>query len=160
MTINLTENPGGLYPIALNTTTLTGVAPGSTLPEIYNDTQPGNFGWLTWAGSPNEPTLSTSLTPPGDSFTYKNPANSADNVISIGDWVQGKPGVSNSDGVRNALDVLKTMDINAPIWDQTTGTGNNTKYRVVGFAKVRITSYLLPGQNRISARYLGAACGP
>ncbi|MEK7675575.1 MAG: HYR domain-containing protein [Verrucomicrobiota bacterium] len=160
VTINLTENPGGLYPIALNAQTLAGVAPGSLLPDIFNGTQPGNFGWLTWAGSPNEPTVSKSLTPPGDSFTYKNPSNAADNVISIGDWVQGKPGVSNSNGVRNALDVLKTIDINVPIWDQTTGNGNNTKYRVVGFAKVRIVSYLLPGQNRISARYLGSACGP
>ena len=116
MTINLTENPGGLYPIALNAQTLVGVAPGSMLPDIYNGTQPGNFGWLTCAGSPNEPTVSKSLTPPGDSFTYKNPANAGDNVISIGDWVQGKPGVSNSNGVRDALDVLKTIDINVPIW--------------------------------------------
>jgi hypothetical protein len=159
VTINLTENPGGLYPIALSAQTLVGVAPGTLLPDIYNGTKPGNFGWLTWATNSNEPTLVKSLTPSGDSFTYQNPADAADNVISIGDWVKGNSGVSNSSAVRKALDVLKTIDINVPVWDQTTGNGNNTKYRIVGFAKVRLTSYQLPNQNRISARYLGAACG-
>jgi len=158
VTVNLTENPGNLYPIALNAQTLAGMTPGSLLPDIFNGIQPGNFGWLTWAGSPNVPTLAASLTPPGDSFTYVNPANAADHVISVGDWVQGKPGVSNSSDVRKALDVLKTSDINVPIWDQTSGNGNNTRYRVAGFAKVRIISYQLAGQNRITARYLGPAC--
>lgn len=158
VTINFTENPGGLYPIALAASTIAGKAPGTLLGDIYNGTQPGNFGWLTWGGAVNEPTLQTSLTAPGDSFTYKNPANASDNVISIGDWVQGKPGISNSSGVRAALDKLKTMDINVPVWDQTTGNGSNTKYRIVGFAKVRITSYELPGKTRISARYLGSSC--
>ena len=158
VTVNATENPGNLYPIALSATTLAGVTPGSLLPDIFNGIQPGNFGWLTWAGSPNVPTLPVSLTPPGDSSTYVNPANTADHVISVGDWVKGKPGVANSSNVRNALDVLKTIDINVPIWDQTSGNGNNTMYRVVGFAKVRIINYQLPGQNRITARYLGPAC--
>lgn len=158
VTVNTTENPGNLYPIALNAATLAGLTPGSLLPDIFNGSQPGNFGWLTWAGSPNVPTLTASLTPPGNSSTYVNPANHADHIISVGDWVQGSPGVSNSSNVRNALDTLKTIDINVPIWDQASGNGNNTLYRVAGFARVRIISYQLPGQNRITARYLGSAC--
>ncbi len=158
VTVNLTETPGNLYPIALSAQTLAGVAPGSLLPDLFNGGQPGNFGWLTWAGSVSVPTLAASLTPPGDSFTYVNPDNSADHLISVGDWVRGKPGVSNSSNVRSALDVLKTTDINVPVWDQTDGNGSNARYRVTGFAKVRIISYQLPGQNRITARYLGPVC--
>ncbi len=148
---------GNLYPIALSQKTLTNVAIGATLPDIYNGVQPGNFGWLTWAGSPSEPTLVTSLTPPGNSSTYINPSNKNDHVVSVGDWVRGKPGVSNSDKVRKALDALEKIDITVPVWDKATKSGNNSLYHVVGFARVRIINYRLPNQNRITARYLGPA---
>ncbi|HBA83489.1 MAG TPA: hypothetical protein DCZ95_05275, partial [Verrucomicrobia bacterium] len=42
-----------LYPIALSSQTLTGVQPGTVVNNIMNGKQPGNFGWLTWAGSPS-----------------------------------------------------------------------------------------------------------
>lgn len=150
-----------LYPLALSTQTINSATPGATLGDIWNGTGPGNFGWLTWVGSPSTPTLITSLTPPGDSNTYMNPNNSTDRVVSVGDWVQGSPGVANASGVRNALDILKTMDITVPVWDQATGNGNNSLYRVAGFAIVRITDYHLPNQNRITATLKGYAtnCG-
>jgi hypothetical protein len=149
-----------LYPIALHAQSLVGVAVGGVIPDVYNGSQPGNFGWLTWAGSPSVPTLVTSLTPPGNSATYVNPSNAADHVVSIGDWVQGKPGVSNSSQVRAALDRLKTLDITVPVWDTAAGQGNNSTYRVAAFARVRLLDYRLPGQNRISASFLGyATCG-
>ena len=59
--------------------------------------------------------------------------------------------------MRNALDTLKTIDITVPVWDQASGTGNNSLYRVVNFAVVRITDYALPNQNRITATFLGYA---
>ena len=128
---------------------------GGVVRDIYNGVQPGNFGWLTWAGSPSEPTLVKSLTPPGDSATYTNPNEPGDHFVSIGDWVQGKPGVSNSRQVRDALDTLEQIDITVPVWDQARGTGNNSLYRVAGFARMRLISYRLPRQNRITARFLG-----
>ena len=42
-----------VYPIALQTSTLAGVPLGGTLGDIYNGTQAGNFGWLSWTGSPS-----------------------------------------------------------------------------------------------------------
>lgn len=75
-------------------------------------------------------------------------------------WVRGKPGVSNAKAVRNALDTLKTTVITVPVWDEATGQGNNLKYRVVGFARVQIADYRLPGQNRISAVFWGATTCP
>jgi hypothetical protein len=146
---------GDLYPIALHTNSLVGVPVGGTIPDIYNGSQSGNFGWLTWAGNPSEPTLVRSLRPPGNSSTYVNPANKNDHFVAVGDWVQGKAGISNSQQVRQALDVIKQIDITVPVWDKATGKGNNSLYHVVGFAKVRITDYQLPKQNRITAKFLG-----
>jgi hypothetical protein len=149
-----------LYPIALSSATLANVAPGTEIDDIFNGTQPGNFGWLTWAGSPDEPTIVASLTPPGDSYTYMDPFNAANNQIGVGSWIQGKPGVSNSKAVRDALHTLEDIVINVPVWDLTTAQGNNTLYHVVGFAQVQISGYYLPHQNRISALFLGyVSCG-
>ena len=148
-----------LYPIALSTQSLSNLTAGETLSNIFNGTQPGDFGWLTWAGSPNETTLVNSLTVPGDSANYVNPDRATGHQISAGDWVPGKPGVSNSKNVGAALTALTALDIIVPVWDQTRGQGEHVAYHVAAFARVRLVSYLLPGQNRISARFLGyAAC--
>jgi len=149
-----------LYPIALWVASLAGHQPGDTIADIFNGTGRGNFGWLAWAGDNGVPALIASLTPPGNSGTYINPHVAGDHTISIGDWVQGKPGVSNASGVRNALDVLKTRDIVVPVWDATEGQGANTNYRIIGFARVRLLDYQLPSQNRITVRFLGFTnCG-
>src|SRR3954451_22027427 len=154
------NNACDLYPIALAATTLAGLAPGAMLNDIYNGTGAGNFGWLTWAGSTSERTLVTSLTAPGDVDTYVNPDDPTDHVLATGDWVEGKPGVSNSSSVRAALDGLEQIDVAVPVWDTATGSGNNIRYHVSGFALVRLVSYQLNQQNRISARYLGPlTCG-
>jgi hypothetical protein len=146
---------GDLYPIALSQKSLQGIHVGDVVRDIFNGVQPGNFGWLTWAGSPSEPTLVTSLTPPGNSSTYINPLNHADHTVSVGDWVQGKPGVTDSIAVRRALNVLERIDIVVPVYDRALGSGNKSLYHVVAFARVRILSYHLPYENRITARFLG-----
>jgi hypothetical protein len=47
-----------------------------------------------------------------------------------------------------------------PLWDSASGQGANTRYHIVGFARVRITDYQLPSQNRISVIYHGPATCP
>jgi hypothetical protein len=118
------------------------------------------LGWLTWTGANGEPVLVHSLTPPGDGDAYVNPNAPSDHTLSVGDRVSGRPGVSNSRGVRNALDALKPLVITVPVWDTATGQGSNTRYHVVGFARIQITDYRLPGQNRISAVFRGTASCP
>jgi RHS repeat-associated protein len=143
-----------LYPIALAAQSLTGVESGELVTDLRHGTQPGSFGWLTWAGSPSTPTLVTSLTPPGNSGTYLNPDNSNDHQVSVGDWVQAKPGVSNSQNVRDTLDRLKQLDITVPVWDQARGQGDNAAYRVCAFARIRLVDYRLSGQVTITLRLL------
>ena len=156
-----TPTPGTceLYPIALHVDTLVEAVVGQEIEDIYNGGGPGNFGWLSWTGNPSEPTLAYSLTPPGDSDTYINPYDLGDDALSTGDWVYGKPGVSNSSSVRNALNTLKSYTITVPIWDTADGSGSHLKYHVVGFASIQITDYRLSGTDRISAVFWGyTAC--
>ncbi len=149
-----------LYPIALSAQSLTNVTAGMEVTNIMNGIQPGNFGWLTWAGSPSEPTLVDSLKGAGNSFNYVNPFDDRDRQINAGDWIEGKTGVTNSKEVRDALDALKKVAIKVPVWDAAIGDGKNSLYRVVGFAQVQITSYELAGQTRISVLFLGyTSCG-
>lgn len=152
--------PSALYPIALHRSSIQSVLVGQALPDVYNGAEQGNFGWLSWTGANSEPVLVQSLTPPGNSQTYVNPNNSSDHILSIGDWVYGRPGVANSKSVRDALDVLKALIISVPVWDTATGQGNNTQYHIVGCARLRITAYQLPGQDRISASYGGIVACP
>ena len=159
--ITVTPSTSGgcdLYPIALHISNVNSTPIGGTL-DIYSGANPGNFGWLSWGGSQAEPTLVTSLTVPGDSYTYVNPYNSADHVVSVGDYVQGDTGIVNGSEVRNRLDILKTIDITVPVWDIVRYNGNNTVYHVAAFARVRITKYDLP-RRYISATFLGLTqCG-
>jgi hypothetical protein len=149
-----------LYPIALGMQSLSNSIPGSVLSDVLNGTRPGNFGWVTWAGGPSEPTLVVSLTPPSDSSTYVNPDDASDRQLSVGDWIQGKPGVSNTKKIRDALERLQSIDITVPVWNETRGEGESVAYRVGAFARVRLMNYDLPGQNHITARFLGyVSCG-
>jgi hypothetical protein len=157
-----TSAPCALYPIAIHVDTLANAQVGQALPDVYNGTGPGNFGWLSWAGGQNVATLVNSLTPPGDSYTYVNPNNAADHTVSINDWVTGSAGVSNASNVRAALDALKPLVITVPVWDEASSQGSNLAYRIVGYARIQLTDYRLPGQNRISATFWGyeASCQP
>lgn len=160
-TVTVTAVAGcNLYPIALHADSLVGIAPGDEI-NVWNGKGPGNFGWLTWTGENGIPTLVTSLTPPGDSNTYINPADPTDHEVSIGDWVRSRPGVGNSRQVRDALDALiQEESIVLPVWDQVSTDGTTGQYRTSGYALVRLLSYHLPGRNQITAEYLGSiTCG-
>ena len=149
-----------LYPIALSAQTLAGVPVSTTISSIANGSGPGNFGWLSWTEDTSEGALATSLTPPGASASYVNPADATDHALVAGKTVWGRPGVSNSRAVRAALDQLETQDIVVPIWDTAAGGGSGATYHIAAFARVRLLDYRLPGANKISARFLGyASCG-
>jgi Flp pilus assembly protein TadG len=141
----------GVYPIAVDWQDF---AEGESY-DIYAGGGPGNFGWLTWRGSPCVPTLCTSLTPPGDSETYVNPYNASDHVLDVWDWVQGTPGVSNASCVRARLDhfVSSGEPITIIVWDAVEGSGANLNYRIAGFAEFILENYRLPSQNRITGRF-------
>ncbi|MBN1886662.1 MAG: hypothetical protein JW850_01675 [Thermoflexales bacterium] len=143
---------GGLYP-------LTRIPPtgGFVLGEevIIRDapsgeeSMPGNFGWLTWAGSPDANQLEFSMTPPGDSETYINPHNPNDHSLDPGDWVEGATG--NMAALKKNLDqywVNTGRIIVFPLFDAFEGVGSNGNYRVVGYGALEITGYNFGGSNK------------
>ena len=110
--------PADLYPIAVPAEFVATAHAGDVLSNVLGDADRGQRGWLTWTGDVGEPSLAHSLNPPGDSKTYVNPDDPDDHIVSVGDWVVGRPGVVNSHAVRAALDRLKTIDIALPVWDK------------------------------------------
>jgi hypothetical protein len=93
---------------------------------------PGNFGWLSWFGSPSSPVLVESLCNPNNpAFTF--PA-----------WFDGATGVMNSSGARACLDgyIANQTVVYVPIWEQTNDAGgSNLQYEVVGVAAFVLTGY-------------------
>jgi YD repeat-containing protein len=144
-----------IYPITLPSAVLDGLSVGATINQLPRGTGPGNFSWLSWGGATNAPTLAASLQPPGDSYTYRNPDNSADQVLNIDDFAQGATGSMNAAAVREALDRLKQEDILLPAWSERRGQGSRFDYRVQRFVRVRLLDYQLTGQGWLSFEYKG-----
>jgi hypothetical protein len=153
-----------VWPIALDVGTLSGVSPGDTI-NVWNNGGAGNFGWLRWPTDPNANNatyLAMMLRHPELSVTdYVNAHDPDDHEVSIGDWISGNAGVSNSDDVRDELTDMMAPSyrytVVIPIWDATEGTGSNLNYHISGFATVRIIDYNLPqggGRDQITAELL------
>lgn len=145
-----------LYPVTRRMPSSTDqIVPGQPV-ELRDEGMTGNFGWLTWAGSPSAPTLRTSMTPPGDSETYINPHNSSDHVINVNDWVEGATG-----NMHTLAAILDQYWVNTgrvmviPLFNGVEGTGSNFNYHVAGFAAFEITGYTLGGSNKhIDGRFV------
>lgn len=146
-----------IYPIALPESVVAGLSAGQSVNQMPRGTGTGNYSWLSWSGSNSAPTAAASLLPPGDSYTYRNPDNSSDQVLNIGDFAQGAPGSMNASAIRNSLDALLNTDIILPTWDSKRGQGSNLDYRVARFVTVRLRDYRLTGNGWISFEYRGVA---
>ncbi len=46
-----------LYPLAVFHASLSNAVAGVSVVDVLNGTGAGQFGWLSWGGSPSEPTL-------------------------------------------------------------------------------------------------------
>lgn len=161
------ENPGScqLFPIALNAIALTGDGEDARYitRTVSYGTGNGNFGWLSWNSDILPETLVPSLTMPGNSNIYINPDNPADHIVSIGDWVSGRPEVSGNQAISSALDVFAASHYRmiVPVWDQATDQGNTLRYHVSGFAWIyAIEDYSVAQPNHLSFRYWGPATCP
>lgn len=96
---------------------------------------PGNVGWLDWDGGSN------GASELADNIA--NPSNSG--VWEVGDWVPGSPGVKNSAQVRQAMDSWIGETVTIILYDQVSGQGSNTEYRICGFASFELTDYNFQG---------------
>jgi Flp pilus assembly protein TadG len=93
---------------------------------------PGNFGWISWLGSPSATTMVHSVCVPD------NPA------FAFPTWFDGATGVMNSIGARDCLDqyIADQTVVYVPIWRQTNDHGgSNLEYEVTGVAAFVLTGY-------------------
>jgi Flp pilus assembly protein TadG len=110
------------------------------------DTGPGNFQWLDFTkigdskcSSPNEQELADRLNP------YDNTPVTLD--LSSDTWICGAPGEKVGKDVRNSLDSWLANFSDAdriwivPIYDTTTGQGQNFNYHIIKFAAFEFSGY-------------------
>lgn len=108
--------------------------------ELWDDNHeaPGAFGWVDWdggGGGANE--LADNIA---------NPANSG--VWHVGDLVPAEPGVKASALVRNALNLWRNRNVTVILYDDISGQGSNTRYRISGFAEFVLVDYRLQGNDK------------
>jgi hypothetical protein len=93
---------------------------------------PGNFGWISWYGSPSAPVLADSLcNPDNPAFTFPT-------------WFDGATGQMNSSAIRSCLDgyIENQTVVYVPIWRQTNDRpGSNLQYEIVQVAAFVLTGY-------------------
>jgi len=127
----------------------------------------GNFGWISWNNDPSNTTLIANMHDTRRSGTWR-----------VGDMVPGATGVMKSRGVRDELDayiagathsrngvtIQHDPSVVVPIYDYTTGRGNNLKYHIVGFARFRLTDYKSRGRDKwiegVFERYVDTTAPP
>jgi len=93
---------------------------------------PGNFGWLSWEGSPSQTDLATSICDPN------NPA------FDFPTWFDGSTGVKNSAEIRACIEgyIANQTVVYVPIWRQTNDAGgSNLTYEITGVAAFVLTHY-------------------
>ena len=139
-----------LYPIAISDSLLASATPGQRFQNILTGTGPGNYSWLSWQGKNNANTLADALVPPGTSDNYRNPLNASDTQLSVGDFVEGAPGVKNSKAIRSNLGALLGHNIIVPVWGSADGQGARFNYETVRFAVIRLNDYALNGKGYLS----------
>jgi hypothetical protein len=162
-----------LFPIAFSADLLEGVTNTAETHDVQYGTERQHFGWLTWDGSAITDTLVSSLTPPGDSSSYTNPDDPLDHIVSIGDWVLGRPEVegNNSPTLERAMLDLAVGDdeystttsylgVTVPLWDRAVRQGESIRYHISGFMWISVDHYSLAQPNVVSFHFAGHATCP
>lgn len=105
--------------------------------DLSPDPRAGNFGWLFWRGQ----TSSASVL----ADNMNNAENGVSGIWSVGELIPGNTGLSPSDAVQQALrdriDGIKPQSVVVAVYDEFSGTGNNARYRIIGFARFKITCF-------------------
>ncbi|MGD8626552.1 MAG: hypothetical protein PVJ34_18580, partial [Anaerolineae bacterium] len=146
-------NGDNLFPIIVNANTFTTTTGGPTVGDIYtlwdfeDDHSPGNWGWINWteyddgeyvnhcpdgcAQLPNTTVLSQNIVDTSRSGGW-----------SVGDWVNGSPGVSMQPVLGELAPYITGNPwptVVIPLYDNVNQRpGQNTYYEITGFAAVKL----------------------
>jgi hypothetical protein len=135
-------------------------------------TSAGGFGWLSWDGAPDRPTLSESLAynpPPPGNFAEKYPGSDADmgylnlpagessgnrnGVLEEFEWLEVATGNMNAVSEDLFMDYVYTgRPVTLVYYDIHHATGVNTSLRVRGFATVKLLGFKFSGN--VNEKYI------
>ena len=142
---------------------------GTPIDDIEEGSGQGNFGWLKWReGDSEDETITENTNSEGylseavnntrlSMYDFQDATDETDTNLNVDDWVWGKTGQVASNGVAQTA-VVDRIDqiVTIPVWDDTDGQGQNTKYHIVAFAKMRITGIDFQGSPKtISGVFMG-----
>jgi hypothetical protein len=150
------KSSGGLFPIALSKDAFAQDPDG--LPDFgktytiwdSKPEAPGNFGWVNWGDRGTVEPAFYPGQPPKQNTSEQNLVNNMHDTERSGawnteEWLDGSTGNMRSNKVREELDLRISGQlprvVTIPIYDQVDGVGANAKYRISGFAHLRISSY-------------------
>ena len=151
----LRAEPCEIYPLVVSSIALEGVETGDEVEDFWRGEHSESCGFLSWTGDPAVSALLQSLTVPGNYENYINPDDPDDRALSVGDWVRGKLGVTNTPRIHVKLDVFKERDIVIPVSDEMKQPGTRQiAFHVSAFARVRLLDYDLPKDNTIILRFV------
>ncbi len=85
---------------------------------------PGNWGILDFDGGSN---------PTGDTADWILNGYSGSVSTASPSYIDGDPGAPGPGALDSEMDAILGIDITLPVFDDVTGSGNNTKFRITGF---------------------------
>jgi Putative Flp pilus-assembly TadE/G-like len=134
----------GLLPIAYKADPSGPFQPGQVYDLTDGKDLPGGFGYIAWTGTNDPNSLATSICTPNNPEFY------------LPKWFPGDPGKSNSSSVRACLDqwIASGQTVLIPMYDQTTGNGNNAQYHIIGIAAFVLTSRAQPAVDNIRGYFV------
>jgi hypothetical protein len=113
----------------------------------------GDFRWLSWSGHASSETLATSLVPPGNPETYRNPDDADDHTPSVGDWLWSLNSVKKTTAVKAALTNLLGRELVLPVWEESRGRNTTAAVRIQSFGAFRLLAFD-PGKDSLTLEFL------
>ncbi|MBI3979189.1 MAG: Tad domain-containing protein [Chloroflexi bacterium] len=150
--------PGCVAPLAVYSATVTA---GSAFTQEVGS-GPGNFGWIDWgdSGFSGAPEIANALSNIGSCDPASDTVSGVSGPQATDTQAAGDTGMKNSSDIRDEMVGLvdSGAEFYVPLWDTTTGSGNNLQYHLAGFAKIRITGWCSPGYDYPTG-WAGGGCG-
>ena len=146
-----------LYPDRPSVPAARRAAPGTQFPQMPRGAGPGPVLLADLGGEPQRSHAGHEPTPPGNSYTYVNPDDDTDWLLSAGDWVKGASGNDEQLGGAGAARRAPRPGDRRPRLVGNPGQGNNFQYKAQDFVRVRLLAYQLTGQGWLSFEFLGFA---
>ncbi|MFP4176132.1 MAG: pilus assembly protein TadG-related protein [Planctomycetota bacterium] len=119
----------------------------------HPNSAPGNWGWLDIdGGSKGVPEMKEWIE---DGYDEEIVLNTSDEDGTTCTFMEGSPGLRST--LKNSIDQIVGEDVVCFIYDDVSGQGANTKYRIVGFVAMRITDVQWGQGNKeshLKARFL------